>query len=254
MGGTSCSALWEHQLLVRRHMPAVALCVWTGLYGSVAAQPTPNMQWDGLHLCQASTHHKQQAAVTSSQQSSAHTSIKPPPTSGDGCVRAESCHPALDPSPTLATQILVSPTLTYLPSRAVPSPPGLCTPDKNAHRAEEAHAAFQEIQNAYEVLSDKHERAWYDSHRAQILKSGERHQKGGDGGGGFTPGQRPDDELDLFQYFTSSCYSGFGDGPKVGGVGGGGFGGCGRLRGRECIRHGCVVVEVDAQGVSDAAV
>jgi hypothetical protein len=54
----------------------------------------------------------------------------------------------------------------------------------------------------------------YDSHRDQILKSGERHQAGG-GGGGFSPGERPDDELDLFQYFSSSCYSGFGDGPKV---------------------------------------
>lgn len=132
------------------------------------------------------------------------------------------CRPLPDPRNSNPYSCSTHP-LTTLPSRALPtthlSPPCLCTPDKNAHRAEEAHAAFQEIQNAYEVLSDKHERAWYDSHRAQILKSGERHQKGGDGGGGFTPGQRPDDELDLFQYFTSSCYSGFGDGPKVGGVG-----------------------------------
>ncbi|WIA41299.1 hypothetical protein OEZ86_004902 [Tetradesmus obliquus] len=86
-------------------------------------------------------------------------------------------------------------------------------PDKNQHRLEEADAHFKEIQNAYEVLSDKHERVWYDSHRDQILRSGERHQAGG-GGGGFTPGERPDDEIDLFQYFSSSCYSGFGDGPK----------------------------------------
>lgn len=33
--------------------------------------------------------------------------------------------------------------------------------DKNQHRIDEAHAVFQEIQNAYEVLSDKHERAWW---------------------------------------------------------------------------------------------
>jgi hypothetical protein len=32
--------------------------------------------------------------------------------------------------------------------------------DKNQHRLEEADAHFKEIQNAYEVLSDKHERAW----------------------------------------------------------------------------------------------
>jgi hypothetical protein len=32
--------------------------------------------------------------------------------------------------------------------------------DKNRHRLEEAESVFKEIQNAYEVLSDKHERAW----------------------------------------------------------------------------------------------
>lgn len=56
----------------------------------------------------------------------------------------------------------------------------------------------------------------YDSHRDQILRSGERHQAGG-GADSFTPGQRPDDEPDLYQYFTGGCFSGFGDGPKVGG-------------------------------------
>ncbi len=34
-------------------------------------------------------------------------------------------------------------------------------PDKNQHRLEEADIRFKEIQNAYEILSDKHERAWY---------------------------------------------------------------------------------------------
>ena len=48
--------------------------------------------------------------------------------------------------------------------------------DKNAHRLDEAQERFKEVQNAYEILSDKHERAWYDSHRDQILKSGDRHQ------------------------------------------------------------------------------
>ncbi|EFJ45712.1 molecular chaperone [Volvox carteri f. nagariensis] len=87
-------------------------------------------------------------------------------------------------------------------------------PDKNAHRAEEAAEKFKEIQNAYEILSDKHERAWYDDHRDQILRSGERHQAGG-GGGGFegSSGKPPEDE-ELFSFFTSSCYSGYGDGPK----------------------------------------
>jgi hypothetical protein len=53
----------------------------------------------------------------------------------------------------------------------------------------------------------------YDSHRDQILRSGERHQAGG--GADFEPGQRPEDEPDLYQYFTASCFSGFGSGPKV---------------------------------------
>ena len=32
--------------------------------------------------------------------------------------------------------------------------------DKNQHRIDEADVKFKELQNAYEVLSDKHERAW----------------------------------------------------------------------------------------------
>lgn len=32
--------------------------------------------------------------------------------------------------------------------------------DKNQHRLEEADVRFKELQNAYEVLGDKHERAW----------------------------------------------------------------------------------------------
>ncbi|KAL6762070.1 DnaJ domain-containing protein [Haematococcus lacustris] len=86
-------------------------------------------------------------------------------------------------------------------------------PDKNANRAEEAAEAFKEVQNAYEVLSDKHERAWYDSHRERILKSGERHQAGASTGDQAAP-CRPADEEDLFQYFTTTCFAGYHDGPK----------------------------------------
>jgi DnaJ-class molecular chaperone len=63
------------------------------------------------------------------------------------------------------------------------------------------------------VLSDKHERAWYDGHRDQILRSGERHQAGG--GGGYEGPQKPGDEEDLYEYFSAACYSGYGDGPKA---------------------------------------
>ncbi|CCH61968.1 hypothetical protein TBLA_0G00170 [Henningerozyma blattae CBS 6284] len=42
-------------------------------------------------------------------------------------------------------------------------------PDKNRENPEEATAIFSEIRAAYEVLSDPQERAWYDSHKQQIL-------------------------------------------------------------------------------------
>ncbi|SCW03939.1 LAFE_0H02366g1_1 [Lachancea fermentati] len=42
-------------------------------------------------------------------------------------------------------------------------------PDKNPGNIEEATAIFATIRSAYEVLSDPQERAWYDSHKNQIL-------------------------------------------------------------------------------------
>jgi hypothetical protein len=54
----------------------------------------------------------------------------------------------------------------------------------------------------------------YDSHRDAILRSGERHQTGG--GAEFAGGKRPDDEIDLFQFFSPSAFSGYNDGAKVG--------------------------------------
>ena len=58
----------------------------------------------------------------------------------------------------------------------------------------------------------------YDDHRDQILRGGS-HQAGentgswwGGGGGG---GGKPKDEEDLYSYFTTSCYAGYGDGPRV---------------------------------------
>ena len=89
-------------------------------------------------------------------------------------------------------------------------------PDKNAHRREEAEERFKEVSNAWEVLSDPNERAWYDRHREQILRSGSRHQAGGDGGGPAGPGAggvKPDSEPDLFPFFSPGCYRGFGSGP-----------------------------------------
>ncbi|XP_077286672.1 dnaJ homolog subfamily C member 21-like isoform X2 [Arctopsyche grandis] len=73
-------------------------------------------------------------------------------------------------------------------------------PDKNLNNLDEAKEQFQVVQNAYEVLSDPQERAWYDSHREQLLRGA---------GTEFN-----DDSLDLIPYFTASCFKGFGDDDK----------------------------------------
>jgi len=74
-------------------------------------------------------------------------------------------------------------------------------PDKNADRLDEATEVFKEITNAHSILSDPNERAWYDSHREQILRGGDGTGEAGEGGEG----------VDLYEYFSSSCYSGYGD-------------------------------------------
>lgn len=60
-------------------------------------------------------------------------------------------------------------------------------PDKNPGDAS-ADARFQALGNAYSVLSDPHERAWYDDHREEILRGEEVGEGGGgdddEGGGG----------------------------------------------------------------------
>jgi DnaJ homolog subfamily A member 5 len=43
-------------------------------------------------------------------------------------------------------------------------------PDKNRDRIEEATEYFTLIQEAYQILSDEHERKWYDMHRDEILR------------------------------------------------------------------------------------
>ena len=69
-------------------------------------------------------------------------------------------------------------------------------PDKNPGNVEESTRAFREVQQAYEVLSDPQERAFYDKHREAILKGGE---------------DFVDNELDLMKYFDASVYKGYGD-------------------------------------------
>ncbi|KAM8827483.1 dnaJ homolog subfamily C member 21 [Spinachia spinachia] len=74
-------------------------------------------------------------------------------------------------------------------------------PDKNLDNADEAAEYFKLIQAAYDVLSDPQERAWYDNHRDALLKGG-------------VSGDYEDDSIDLLQYFTVTCYCGFGDDEK----------------------------------------
>ncbi|XP_068144839.1 dnaJ homolog subfamily C member 21 [Drosophila tropicalis] len=70
-------------------------------------------------------------------------------------------------------------------------------PDKNPDCLAEAKEKFQLIQQAYEVLSDAQERAWYDNHREQILRG--------------RNSEYSEKSLDVFQFFTSSCYKGYGN-------------------------------------------
>ena len=54
---------------------------------------------------------------------------------------------------------------------------------------------------ACDVLSDPQERTWYDNHREEILRGAQGEKLDEDG-------------MDVFQYCTSSSYSGFGDNDK----------------------------------------
>ncbi|KAL6995075.1 hypothetical protein U1Q18_005209 [Sarracenia purpurea var. burkii] len=63
----------------------------------------------------------------------------------------------------------------------------------------DATAAFQELVNAYEVLSDPKERAWYDSHRSQILFSGPN------------PSNSSNSIPNLFSFFSNSVFTGYSD-------------------------------------------
>ncbi|KAJ0047897.1 hypothetical protein Pint_16246 [Pistacia integerrima] len=70
---------------------------------------------------------------------------------------------------------------------------------------EQATAQFQELVHAYEVLSDPKERAWYDSHRSQILFS-DLNSSSNSGPNSVVP--------NLFSYFSNTAFSGYSDSGK----------------------------------------
>lgn len=74
-------------------------------------------------------------------------------------------------------------------------------PDKNLENQDEAKEQFQLVQQAWEILSDPRERTWYDNHREAILKGGIEEDY-------------EDRSINLFPYFSASCFKGYGDNEK----------------------------------------
>ena len=72
-------------------------------------------------------------------------------------------------------------------------------PDKNPTSIEESTEKFRAVQQAYEILSDPKERAFYDKHREAILKGGE---------------DMVSNELDVMKYFDPAVYKGFNSDPE----------------------------------------
>lgn len=82
-------------------------------------------------------------------------------------------------------------------------------PDKNHENTQAAAEKFIQIQAAYEVLSDEQERAWYDSHREQILRGTDSENASLDKAVVGTT------VADLMKYFDPSTFARMNDSPKV---------------------------------------
>jgi DnaJ family protein A protein 5 len=70
-------------------------------------------------------------------------------------------------------------------------------PDKNQSDPDFASDKFREVQTAFEVLSDAKKRAWYDKFRDRILRG--------------LDDIVDDKSIDLTEFMTSSCFSGYGN-------------------------------------------
>ena len=78
--------------------------------------------------------------------------------------------------------------------------------EKEGDRLDAINERFLAIQEAWRVLSDAQERAWYDEHRDDILRGAS---------GNAQDGMNPDGPIkgvpNLWKYFGPSCYRGFAD-------------------------------------------
>ncbi|KAI8868254.1 DnaJ-domain-containing protein [Ramicandelaber brevisporus] len=95
-------------------------------------------------------------------------------------------------------------------------------PDRNLHRTAEATEHFAKIQAAYDVLSDEHERAFYDNHRDEILRGDEPGSGDADDDDDYYDSDaaetgaapranevRGTSASQLMRYFSAACFNGF---------------------------------------------
>ena len=87
----------------------------------------------------------------------------------------------------------------------------LSHPDRNADDAENATAAFQEVQAAYAVLSDADERQFYDIHREAILANASKRESTDADSEDATMASREPEGVSLYPFFSAAAYSGYGD-------------------------------------------